>query len=131
MAVGSGVKVAGWGATSEGGVRADRLQEVSLEVGDPAQCHNTYRDITGASLGPGVLCAGHRQGGRDACQGDSGGGLLYRPQHSQHWHQLGIVSFGIGCARRDLPGQSSFYYFGILMKIGNSGAEKDALAEKI
>ena len=106
VAAGSRVKVAGWGATQEGGVTADRLQEVELELGQQAHCDLTYSSLTGANLGPGVLCAGHHQGGRDACQGDSGGGLLVQSQASQTWLQLGIVSAGIGCARRDLPGQA-------------------------
>ena len=104
---GTFVKVAGWGRTSEGGRTADRLQEVGLEVGEREQCEQTYRNLTGVNLGPGVLCAGHQPGGRDACQGDSGGGLLaYQPGGAQV--QLGIVSAGIGCARRDLPGQTYF-----------------------
>lgn len=101
---GSPVLVTGWGATTEGGLQADRLQEVELQLADQDQCEETYRDLTGAGLGPGTLCAGHDEGGRDACQGDSGGGLLLLDQQSGSFTQVGIISTGIGCARRDLPG---------------------------
>ena len=102
MMTGSPVMVAGWGATSEGGLTADRLQEVELVVSDQEACRHTFHNLTEALLGPGTLCAGYDQGGRDACQGDSGGALLHRLSGS--YVQVGIVSTGIGCARRDLPG---------------------------
>ena len=42
----------------------------------------------------GHICAADT--GKDSCQGDSGGPLTVAP-HSQHF-QVGITSFGIGCA---------------------------------
>ena len=46
----------------------------------------------------GTFCAGSLDGSRDACFGDSGGGLMCSGQIA------GIVSFGFGCGRRNFPG---------------------------
>jgi len=101
---GSDVTVAGWGATIEGGVPADMLQEVTVQVTDMDKCRQVYRTLAGVDIGPGILCAGFDEGGKDACQGDSGGGLLVQDPVSGRWTQVGIVSAGIGCARREVPG---------------------------
>jgi len=105
---GAPVLVTGWGATSEGGILADRLQEVTVKVTDPKVCKQRYRQLAGVELGPGILCAGHSEGGRDACQGDSGGPLVSSSSSSEgedtSFTLVGVVSAGIGCARRDVPG---------------------------
>ena len=41
-------------------------------------------------------------GGIDSCQGDSGGPIVIR--NGNEHVQVGVVSFGIGCADRDYPG---------------------------
>lgn len=47
------------------------------------------------------ICAG--VGEQDSCSGDSGGPLVHRPPNGPPV-QIGIVSWGLGCARRDAPG---------------------------
>ena len=101
---GTDVTVAGWGATIEGGVPADMLQEVTVQVTDMNKCRQVYRSLAGVDLVSGIMCAGFDKGGKDACQGDSGGGLLVQDPVTSQWTQVGIVSAGIGCARRDIPG---------------------------
>lgn len=100
---GSSVLIAGWGATSEGGIQADRLQETTVKVTEPSRCRSIYRDLANAELGEDILCAGLQEGGKDACQGDSGGPLV-QERDDGSFNLVGVVSTGIGCARRDIPG---------------------------
>ena len=49
------------------------------------------------------ICAGYAAGGVDTCQGDSGG-PMFRRDNANQWIQVGIVSWGIGCAQPNAPG---------------------------
>lgn len=93
---GAMTQVAGWGHTSENGSNSPQLRFVSVPIVDQATCNRQY----GGGITPGMLCAGFPQGGRDACQNDSGGPMTLAGQ------QIGIVSGGAGCAR---PNRSGFY----------------------
>ncbi|XP_046988691.1 serine protease nudel [Schistocerca americana] len=94
---GTSCTVVGWGATREHGPDPDHLREVMVPVLE--RCTHA-EDERG-----GELCAGLRQGGRDACQGDSGGPLLCRsPEDPRRWYVGGVVSHGEGCARPGEPG---------------------------
>lgn len=125
-AAGQGVAVAGWGATAEGGTSSSRLLGVNLAIDSDAGCAAVYGD----GFDPTVeICASLP--GKDSCQGDSGGPLFApqvaaasaqkasqkdvtaerkkkrkkkRPIRPAQVTQLGVVSFGQGCARPGVPG---------------------------
>ncbi|MFJ6795847.1 serine protease [Streptomyces sp. NPDC091268] len=93
--------VAGWGATREGGAQQRYLRKATVPFVSDAACSAAY----GSSLIPSEeICAGYLdQGGVDTCQGDSGG-PMFRRDSANAWIQVGIVSWGEGCARPDYPG---------------------------
>ena len=94
----SSVTVAGWGAKKFGGSGAQILRKVSLTSNERSVCKAIYRWIS-----DGELCAGNLNlGGKDSCQGDSGGALWH--QKNGVVYQVGIVSHGRGCARPGAPG---------------------------
>ncbi|MEU9414201.1 serine protease [Streptomyces sp. NPDC051000] len=92
--------VAGWGATREGGGQQRYLMKATVPFVSDASCQNAY----GSDLVPAEeICAGLPQGGVDTCQGDSGG-PMFRRDAANAWIQVGIVSWGEGCARPNYPG---------------------------
>lgn len=97
--------VLGWGATREGSPSQQRhLREVAVPYVSDRACAKAYRDAGYGFVNKEMLCAGDtRKGGVDACQGDSGGPLVRR-DNAGGWVQVGIVSWGHGCARRAYPG---------------------------
>lgn len=103
----SELTVAGWGATSEGGFGTDILQRVDVPFIGDNQCINMMRENAPdyvQFIDDSMFCAGVDYGGKDSCQGDSGGPLFYWDEYNDEYVQAGVVSWGIGCARRGLPG---------------------------
>ncbi|MCX5201884.1 serine protease [Streptomyces sp. NBC_00237] len=91
--------VAGWGAAREGGAQQRYLLKAQVPFVSDASCKTSYSDLI-----PGEeICAGYAQGGTDTCQGDSGG-PMFRKDNAGAWIQVGIVSWGNGCARPNYPG---------------------------
>lgn len=87
--------VYGWGETKGTGPD-DVFQEVTVPVLGDAYCKKAYpKDGYTAK---GEICAGYKQGGKDACQGDSGGPLVLNGR------LLGVVSWGTGCGDAGKPG---------------------------
>lgn len=91
---GTDAVVAGWGTLSADGSTPDRLQKVVVPVVSTAKANETK--AYAGSVQPSMLAAGYVDGGKDSCQGDSGGPLVIEVHG--HWLQVGIVSWGKGCA---------------------------------
>ena len=89
----------GWGATSEGGQTSVHLQAVNLPLNSNSHCKDVHDPLP---IFQGMVCAGG-EAGKDACQGDSGGPLIFRDANGVNV-LVGVTSWGIGCARPDLPG---------------------------
>ncbi len=93
--------VAGWGAATEGGSQQRYLLKATVPFVSDATCRS-YSGYSGL-IASEEICAGYTAGGVDTCQGDSGG-PMFRRDASNAWVQVGIVSWGIGCARANAPG---------------------------
>lgn len=110
--------VEGWGTTKEKGNDSTVLMHVQVPVIDNEQCREKYRILgklkDDSQFDAHVLCAGFTEGGKDSCQGDSGGPLMLPVQKDGQFpfYQIGIVSWGVGCARPNTPGvYSSIQYY--------------------
>uniref|UniRef100_A0A8D0HZ25 Coagulation factor XI n=2 Tax=Sus scrofa TaxID=9823 RepID=A0A8D0HZ25_PIG len=91
--------VTGWGYTKLRDKIQNTLQKAKIPLVTNEECQAGYRShkITNK-----MICAGYKEGGKDACKGDSGGPLSCK--HNEVWHLVGITSWGEGCAQRERPG---------------------------
>jgi len=91
--------VAGWGKTDEMGGVARILQEVNVTILTNDECKKVQ--TIGEHITDSMLCAYSE--GQDACQGDSGGPFLWKSR--DRVEQIGVVSWGLGCAKQGTPGK--------------------------
>uniref|UniRef100_A0A7N4P9J4 Peptidase S1 domain-containing protein n=1 Tax=Sarcophilus harrisii TaxID=9305 RepID=A0A7N4P9J4_SARHA len=104
--------VTGWGKTKERGKGRYRVSvltqlPVLVPLIDAKTCDAQYHINNPTDSGrplvlDDMICAGYEQGQKDACQGDSGGPLVCKDNNT--WFQVGVVSWGEGCARPHRPG---------------------------
>ncbi|WEV28375.1 serine protease [Streptomyces sp. 71268] len=94
--------IAGWGANREGGAQQRYLLKAKVPFISDATCKAAGGSYSGL-IAAEEICAGLQQGGVDTCQGDSGG-PMFRKDSAGAWVQVGIVSWGEGCARAGKPG---------------------------
>lgn len=66
--IGENSVVAGWGATSEGGGLSNKLLQVEVPVWSNAECKMSGYGKN--RITENMLCAGFKEGGKDACQGE-------------------------------------------------------------
>lgn len=112
----SNLIVAGWGQTQEtDSSRPANLQEAIVPLIDKDVCRNAYKKIS-KEITDNMICASSLEGGKDACGGDSGGPLFYEKENKTTLDklislsngpsiiQVGIVSWGVGCADKNFYG---------------------------
>lgn len=94
-------RVLGWGNTLNPLESSDYLRQVHLMVISSDECEQAYIDYR-IKIENNKICAIHpeRIDGKDACQGDSGGPL----QRLGDGKLIGVVSFGLGCAKVEHAG---------------------------
>ena len=96
--------VLGWGDTKKGGGTSfpAALHQVQLPLVSRTVCNRPISydgQVTNR-----MICAGLQTGGKDSCQGDSGGPLIVKDGRGRWRIQAGIVSWGEGCALKNLYG---------------------------
>ncbi|XP_022211314.2 venom protease [Drosophila obscura] len=102
--VGTRAIATGWGTLKEDGKPSCLLQEVEVPVLDNEECV-AQTNYTQKMITKNMMCSGYPGvGGRDSCQGDSGGPLVRMRPDDKRFEQIGIVSWGNGCARPNYPG---------------------------
>lgn len=75
------------------------LQQAEVPLVSRDTCQNAYSSVGWGryKITTRMRCAGYAGGAIDACQGDSGGPLVC--VRNDKWFLMGVVSWGIGCAR--------------------------------
>lgn len=99
--IGTNCTIVGWGYTmdDENAEISYELLKTNVQVVDINFC-NSSKSYEGA-MKPGMFCAGRiREGGHDACQGDSGGLITCGGQNELS----GVISFGDSCGVPEFPG---------------------------
>ncbi|XP_072705227.1 serine protease 53-like [Ciconia boyciana] len=108
FAFGTPCWITGWGHVAENVSlpAGSPLQKVALDLLSPRICNCLYSNLRHRELArparPSMVCAGGQEGGRGACQADSGGPLACGSPGGR-WVQAGVLSFAVGCARPNGP----------------------------
>lgn len=106
----------GFGRTSLNGNHSRLLQQIELDLVPLKECRESYKQLPfkAPDILESMICAFSK--GKDSCVGDSGGPLfLWRMTNSskaslgkherpKYFEQVGITSYGIGCANDMFPG---------------------------
>jgi trypsin len=103
---GFNVTASGYGTTQivQAGVEnnnppSNTLQKVVLPVLTQTQCGPYYGT---SQITPNMFCT--FKPNYDTCQGDSGGSVDYQNPSNGLWYNIGVTSFGAGCATQNYPG---------------------------
>merc|ERR1712025_1560622 len=88
--------ITGWGDDRP------RITENLQRANVTTMTNNACKEAYGDDIDGTMICAAAP--GIDACQGDSGGPMTTLRQDQAYYVQIGIVSWGYGCARDEFPG---------------------------
>ncbi|XP_017784093.1 PREDICTED: venom serine protease-like [Nicrophorus vespilloides] len=91
--IGTSLTVLGWGTTEFSGPKSDVLLATNVSVIPNDECQ---RALHMNMVFNSQICT-YAQG-RDACQYDSGGPLIWNVRDTKRDQLLGIISYGLGCA---------------------------------
>ena len=100
--------VAGWGKDSVTGQFQVVQNRVDVPLMDHDKCEARMTQALGRDAGRNFrlsrseLCAGGEEG-KDACDGDGGAPLVCQSKDNR-WHVVGLVTWGVDCARKGVPG---------------------------
>ncbi|VCW53664.1 unnamed protein product [Gulo gulo] len=96
LPAGTCCRVSGWGTTTSPQVTYPQtLQCANIQLRSDEECRQVYPGKITANM----LCAGSKEGGKDSCEGDSGGPLICNG--TLH----GIISWGdFPCGQPNRPG---------------------------
>lgn len=92
-------RTAGFGVTRENG----NIDMILRQVDVPARSKWSCKSLESSYKHKQHICAAYLCGGCDSCAGD-GGGPLFQFDSDGYVYQVGIVSYGTGCARPNNPG---------------------------
>ncbi|KAK9878968.1 hypothetical protein WA026_003787 [Henosepilachna vigintioctopunctata] len=99
----------GWGKSNFGkeGAYSVILKKIELPMVPNSECQRFLRRTRLGhrfKLHSSFTCAGG-EAGKDTCTGDGGSPLVCPdPNNSERYIQTGIVSWGVGCGKKDVPG---------------------------
>ncbi|XP_040182276.1 mannan-binding lectin serine protease 2 isoform X1 [Rana temporaria] len=104
-------EVSGWGDTGRN-PHSRHLRFVHVNIINHGKCMNAYsgKPIK-AKVTENMICAGHEDGGKDSCQGDSGGALVFLDSERERYFIGGIVSWGENCGAKGV--------YGVYTKVSN------------
>ncbi|WP_217532379.1 S1 family peptidase [Vibrio metschnikovii] len=104
LSEGQPLTVMGWGNTISERNQTPQYPSVLRQVDLPYVLRNDCQNLGDdySNIGEDAICAGFPEGEKDSCQGDSGGPLVY--SHNGGIEQVGVVSWGDGCAQKNAYG---------------------------